>query len=504
MSQRLRNALALLLGCGSLVVGAVAVFGITPQPLPRPAQPDAEATAPGTTAAPGAAQTLMPPQPLALTGILPAPRPYRIPPPPAVFPGDPLTDAQVYERAEASVVCVTRVDAQGDIMHSGVLFGSAGHVLTAAADLAGAQAVFVSVPAFGTVPAEISFTDDELGVAVLRLQATSEWRTPPLQPEHVLASPPVLLAVGCPLVGGPEGTPVMPQPEAAPTAAEGVFTLDFPAVLGTGLFDRQGRLAAIAITEGDDARPARAVTIARVLDRLVTDRPETPVIGLPAADYVRMGTGRPDPQRAMWAFRMALVVEPGSVLATYNLAVAAAQLPAARATAAAAYRHITRVEPTNPDAYLNLALLVLASGDPAQAAGLFETLTALQPGNATFWAALGEVHRLAGEAPRAEQALRRALAVNPIEVMAHYNLGVLYATALERPADARGAFLRFAQLAPASPLAPAARAYARRRGPRPLPQARPDLRQPGDEANTAMGDRRGTKDMGEDGARDAG
>ncbi len=466
MSARLRNALSLGLTCLALVCASYAIFGIHVGPLPRPPAP-LEVDEPFTESDDPLAN---PPSPVVVAthappavGLLSEPRPFRLPSSPESTSESPgLTTEQVQAAVRSSVVCITRVEETGETSVSGVLIGNTGHVLTTAAGLATATGVFASVPNRWTVPAEVVLTDEQGGIAVLRAPLAPGGEPTALDPVGVMGPGASLVMLACASGIGiaTKSVTASPPASAEPDRVSLGESLT-PGSAGGGVFDRRGRLVGLVVDAGDETAPAHAVSMARVIDQLIRGQPTTPVFGLVAADYLRIGVAHPNPERAMWAFRMALVLEPGAMLTRYNLGVAAARLRAGHATAAAAYRQVIRRDPTFTDAYVNLALVLLDGGDPGGAVRALESLTVLEPEAAEAWSTLGEAYRRLGMPTQAETALQRAVEINPVGVRAHYNLGVLYATAMDRPRAARSAFLRFAQLAPGTPAAATAMAYVR-------------------------------------------
>jgi predicted O-linked N-acetylglucosamine transferase (SPINDLY family) len=82
-----------------------------------------------------------------------------------------------------------------------------------------------------------------------------------------------------------------------------------------------------------------------------------------------------------------------------------------------------RAEPLHADAIYLLGVLALDSGRPAAALVHFHHVTLLQPANAAFHNALGEVYRARGDRTRAQACFREALRLQPAYAAAHNALG---------------------------------------------------------------------------------
>ena len=92
---------------------------------------------------------------------------------------------------------------------------------------------------------------------------------------------------------------------------------------------------------------------------------------------------------------------------------------------AALLRAIVDERPTDPEAFRNLALAELASGDAMAASGALRRAVALAPHRADLWAALGEIFMAEGEGeigPDARAAFAEALRRDPTSLSARYFL----------------------------------------------------------------------------------
>ncbi len=126
------------------------------------------------------------------------------------------------------------------------------------------------------------------------------------------------------------------------------------------------------------------------------------------------------------------------------------------ATAFLAFVKATQADPRDTTARLNMGSVLLRAGAYAKAAEQFRAILQVLPddGDAT----LGLAAALKGEgvqskdgAPKVQEAralLEKLLARSPHNVGALFNLGVLYADVLKRPADAKPLFQRFLSDAP--------------------------------------------------------
>jgi len=126
------------------------------------------------------------------------------------------------------------------------------------------------------------------------------------------------------------------------------------------------------------------------------------------------------------------------------------------ATAFLAFLKATQADPRDTTARLNMGSVLLRAGAYSKAAEQFRAILQVLPddGDAT----LGLAAALKGEgvatkdgAPKVQEArtlLEKLLVRSPHNVGALFNLGVLYADVLKRPADARPLFQRFLSDAP--------------------------------------------------------
>lgn len=92
---------------------------------------------------------------------------------------------------------------------------------------------------------------------------------------------------------------------------------------------------------------------------------------------------------------------------------------------AALMRSIVAERPTDPEAFRNLALAELASGDAMAASSALRRAVALAPRRADLWAALGETFMAEGEGrigPDARAAFAEALRLDPRSLSARYFL----------------------------------------------------------------------------------
>src|SRR5215217_841242 len=92
---------------------------------------------------------------------------------------------------------------------------------------------------------------------------------------------------------------------------------------------------------------------------------------------------------------------------------------------AAVLRAVTAERPTDPEAFRNLALAELASGDAMAASGALRRAVAIAPDRADLWAALGETFIAEGEgkiSADARMAFAEALKRDPANLSARYFL----------------------------------------------------------------------------------
>lgn len=110
-------------------------------------------------------------------------------------------------------------------------------------------------------------------------------------------------------------------------------------------------------------------------------------------------------------FRRALELDPDNKLAWYNLGVIA-QRDGRTADAREAYDKALKIDPTYASALFNEAVL-LESSDPDQAVALLKRAVAADPKASTAYLHLGRALAKKGRDDEAEDAFRRAVAIDP-------------------------------------------------------------------------------------------
>lgn len=99
---------------------------------------------------------------------------------------------------------------------------------------------------------------------------------------------------------------------------------------------------------------------------------------------------------------------------------------AAPAEARAAYRRALELDPSHPDAHLNLGRLLHEAGDAAAAAAQYRSALDARPDDATAQFNLGVALEDLGRVDEAIEAYARAVAIDPALADAHYNAARLY------------------------------------------------------------------------------
>lgn len=119
-----------------------------------------------------------------------------------------------------------------------------------------------------------------------------------------------------------------------------------------------------------------------------------------------------------------------------------------RAEAVSEYQAAVKADPANYDAYYNLGLAALGSGDTRLSLWAYEIALALKPDadDARYNFALAL--KAGGYWLDACDQLQKLLAANPSEVRAHLSLGNLYSQQLDQPHLAREHYLRVLELNP--------------------------------------------------------
>jgi tetratricopeptide (TPR) repeat protein len=124
------------------------------------------------------------------------------------------------------------------------------------------------------------------------------------------------------------------------------------------------------------------------------------------------------------------------------------------AEAFAEFRKASQADPHDTTSRLNMGVVLLKAGAYARAEEQYREILKVSPDDVE--AQVGLAAALRGEADaqhpqkldEARGLLEKALAANPHDTSAEFNLGVLYADFLKRPADAGPLFKRFLSDAP--------------------------------------------------------
>ncbi len=136
------------------------------------------------------------------------------------------------------------------------------------------------------------------------------------------------------------------------------------------------------------------------------------------------------------------------------------------AAAFAEFRKAAQADPHDTTSRLNMGVVLLRAGAYGKAAEQYREILRVSPDDAE--AQVGLAASLRGEGDEkhpqkleeARAALEKVLAADPHDTSALFNLGVLYADFLKRPADAAPLFKRFLSDAPSDhPLRPKAERY---------------------------------------------
>jgi tetratricopeptide (TPR) repeat protein len=151
-------------------------------------------------------------------------------------------------------------------------------------------------------------------------------------------------------------------------------------------------------------------------------------------------------EEAVATLRRAVAADPGYVDAFFRLGIALETLGDA-AAAVAAYERATTLAPALPEAWFRAGALVHAMGRREAAIGCFRR--AAETGGKTRFGRLGAARALVTEErdAEAERVLRKAVAVDPGNALAHDLLGNLLAEA-GRFDEAHACFTRAVSLAP--------------------------------------------------------
>lgn len=116
------------------------------------------------------------------------------------------------------------------------------------------------------------------------------------------------------------------------------------------------------------------------------------------------------------------------------------------AEAQAAFITLSRDYPGFSGPLTDLGILYARTGQPEQAMASLRRAVAANPDNAVAHNWLGTLYREAGDFAQAEQAYRRAIAARPGYAPAQLNLAILYELSLRRPDQALAAYREYQRL----------------------------------------------------------
>ena len=108
-----------------------------------------------------------------------------------------------------------------------------------------------------------------------------------------------------------------------------------------------------------------------------------------------------------------------------------------------------------------LGIVLLAGGRPQDAEPHLQRAVSLEPTNVHAWLGLANVSLARSDAAQAEKRLLAVVALDPDDVEANFDLGLLYFQTLKQPAKARPYWERFLKLQPNDPEAPKIREMLR-------------------------------------------
>jgi tetratricopeptide (TPR) repeat protein len=174
-----------------------------------------------------------------------------------------------------------------------------------------------------------------------------------------------------------------------------------------------------------------------------------------ARDFVAAGKGfesRNDPASAIASYRSAVLLDETVPDAYHRMGVifaAAGEDRQARACLATELTH----HPGNTPAGRLLGMVLVRTGDTANAVVQLELLTRRDPKDALSWAALGYAYGAAKRPQQAEDALRRSITLDPKLAEAHRDLAVVLANSGRLDA-ARAEYARAEALDPHDPSSP--------------------------------------------------
>ncbi len=119
-----------------------------------------------------------------------------------------------------------------------------------------------------------------------------------------------------------------------------------------------------------------------------------------------------DPKRAVTLYRDALAVQPQSALLTYKLSVALDRV-GDTAGEREALQKAVQIDPDMAIAHHQLGYLAFSSGDPATAEAQFREAVRAAPGYTDAWISLAATLGTESRYPEAQQAVQRALQIDP-------------------------------------------------------------------------------------------
>ncbi|MFH1059570.1 MAG: tetratricopeptide repeat protein [Pseudomonadota bacterium] len=163
-------------------------------------------------------------------------------------------------------------------------------------------------------------------------------------------------------------------------------------------------------------------------------------------------------------YAQALALQPDNLPGLLGLARLEMDDPKTRAQAAARLRRVLELMPSHAAARFNLALVLLAQNQAAQAMPLIEALLEQDAQDATVLNLKGQALLQQGQPLPASQAFEAATQADPDHAQAFYNLGGVCANQLKNHDCARQAFARFLELEPRGPRADKVRAWLLRPG----------------------------------------
>ncbi len=364
---------------------------------------------------------------------------------------------------ESTTVCLYGSTHVETFQSSGVAISSDGLVLTTAHEISNAQSLFVKWPDKSVAKGKIVFMSKLYDLALVKTGAEG---IPfiSLSSSKSIDVPvgEIIYTFGCPY--GLIGTLARGRIAAAPRIVGNIllYQCDLPVYPGNSggpVFDDNGELVGLVkgrLKDTDDISfiiPAfyLSVFLEENAGRIVpskqtgsTDQSKD------WAYWFGLGLAGESFSSKESAFKQVLKLRPNFTPALYHLGLVINRMGKI-GEELKVWKRLVRLRPRWSEAWYRLGNALFKSGDLEGASRAYRRAISLSPEDPRYYNNLGEICRREKKYKKAEVYFKKAISLYPGYALAHYNLGILFDQALDKPELAVYHYREYLKLSPNAP-----------------------------------------------------